>query len=283
MADNDLGDFLRSSRSGLRPEEVGMASYGTRRVPGLRREEVAVLAGINADYYTRLEQGRERRPSPQVLDALSRALRLDDDARGHLYRLAGTVPDDPAVRVPDQVSPGLRQLMDGYPHTPAFMLNRTLDMLATNALADALYSPFHPADNLARMAFADPAGRTFYQDWDRAAQATVANLRQAAGYEPDNPRLHWLVDTLTENSADFARLWGSHTVRGKTQEAKRFLHPDVGPLTLSYQAFDVREAPGQQLVIYHAEPGTSSAEALHLLGSIHATRTRPSPHGADRT
>lgn len=172
--------------------------------------------------------------------------------------------------------------MDGYPHTSALVLNRTLDILATNALADALYSPFHPADNLARMTFADPAGRTFCQDWDRAAQATVANLRQAAGCQRDDPRPHGLVDTLTENSADFARLWGSHTVRGKTQEAKR-LHPDVGPLTLSYQAFDVREAPGRQLVICHAEPASSSAEALHLLGSIHATRTRPSPRGADRT
>ncbi|GAA2329055.1 transcriptional regulator [Streptomyces violaceusniger] len=260
-----------------------MASHGARRVPGLRREEVAVLAGVNADYYTRLEQGRERHPSGQVLDALSRALRLDGDARDHLFRLGGTVPDTPSVHVSDQVSPGLRQLMDGYPHTPAFVLNRTLDILATNALADALYSPFHPADNLARMAFADPAGRAFYQDWDRAAQATVGNLRQAAGHEPDNPRLRELVDTLSEDSADFARLWNSHTVRGKTQEAKRFLHPDVGPLTLSYQAFDVREAPGRQLVIYHAEPGSGSAEALHLLGSIHATRTRPSPRGADRT
>ncbi|MBI0312587.1 helix-turn-helix transcriptional regulator [Streptomyces javensis] len=283
MGDNNLGEFLRSRRSGLRPDEVGMASHGTRRVPGLRREEVAVLAGVNADYYTRLEQGRERHPSAQVLDALSRALRLDGDARDHLFRLGGTVPDDPAFPVSDQVSPGLRQLMDGYPHTPAFVLNRTLDILATNALADALYSPFHPADNLARMAFADPAGRAFYQDWDRAAQATVAHLRQAAGYEPDSPRLRGLVATLTEHGADFARLWNSHSVRGKAQEGKRFLHPDVGPLTLSYQAFDVREAPGQQLVIYHAEPGSGSAEALHLLGSIHATRTRPSPRGADRT
>lgn len=260
-----------------------MASHGTRRVPGLRREEVAVLAGVNADYYTRLEQGRERHPSAQVLDALSRALRLDGDARDHLFRLGGTMPGDPAVHASDQVSPGLRQLMDGYSHTPAFVLNRTLDILATNALADALYSPFHPADNLARMVFADPAGRAFYQDWDRAAQATVANLRQAAGYEPGNPRLRGLVDTLGEDSPDFARLWDSHTVRGKTQEAKRFRHPDVGPLTLSYQAFDVREAPGRQLVIYHADPGSGSAEALRLLGSIHATRVRPSPRGADRT
>ncbi|MFH8808867.1 helix-turn-helix transcriptional regulator [Streptomyces hygroscopicus] len=282
MADNDLGEFLRSRRSGLRPEEVGMASHGTRRVPGLRREEVAVLAGVNADYYTRLEQGRERNPSAQVLDALSRALRLDGDARDHLYRLAGAVPDGPALPVPDQVSATLRRLMDGYSHTPAFVLNRTLDILATNALADALYSPFHPADNLARMTFVDPAGRTFYQDWNRAAQATVAHLRHAAGYEPDSPRLRALVDTLGEGSAEFARLWAAHTVRGKTREAKRLLHPDVGPLTLDYEAFDVRETPGQQLVIYHAEPGSGSAEALRLLGSIHATRTRPSPHGADR-
>ncbi|AEW99592.1 putative DNA-binding protein (plasmid) [Streptantibioticus cattleyicolor NRRL 8057 = DSM 46488] len=181
MADNDLGEFLRSRRSALRPDEIGMASHGTRRVPGLRREEVAVLAGVNADYYTRLEQGRERRPSSQVLDALSRALRLDDDARAHLYRLAGTVPDEPAAPVPDQVSATLRQLMDGYTHTPAFVLDRTLDILAANALADALYAPFHPADNLARMTFADPAGRTFYQEWHKAAQAVVANLRHATG------------------------------------------------------------------------------------------------------
>ncbi|MFI8849167.1 helix-turn-helix transcriptional regulator [Streptomyces sp. 891-h] len=282
MADNHLAAFLRSRRAGLSPEEAGMPSYGTRRVPGLRREEVAVLAGINADYYTRLEQGRERHPSAQVLDALSRALHLDDDARSHLYRLAGQAPTAPAGRAPGQVSAGLRQLIDGYPHTPAFVLDRTLDILAGNALADALYAPFSPADNLARMAFVDPAGRTFYQDWDRAAQATVANLRQAVGFEPDNPRLRELVESLTRQSAEFARLWEGHTVRGKTHEAKRFLHPDVGPLTLGYQAFDVREAAGQQLVIYHAEPGSPSAEALHLLGSIHATRTRSAPNGAER-
>jgi hypothetical protein len=214
-----------------------------------------------------------------VLDALARALRLDTDARAHLFHLAGTLPDDrPSTRAAERVSPALRQLMDGYPHTPAFVMNRTLDILAANALADALYAPFEPADNLARMTFLDPAGRSFYTDWDRAAQAAVANLRQAAGFDPDDPRLAELVRTLADQSADFARLWNAHTVRGKTQDAKHFLHPDVGPLTLTYQAFDVRDAPGQQLVIYHAEPGGADAQALDLLGTIHATRRQNEPH-----
>lgn len=280
MSDNVLGDFLRARRSGLRPEDIGMASYGVRRVAGLRREEVAVLAGVNVDYYTRLEQGRERHPSPQVLDALSRALHLDPEAGAHLYRLAGTTPIDGPVPQRDAVSPALRQLMDGYPHTPAFVLSRTLDILATNALADALFAPFDPADNLARMTFLDPAGRDFYTRWDWTAQVTVANLRQAAGFEPDNPRLDALVGTLSEQSSAFAALWQAHNVRGKTQEAKRLNHPEVGPLTLTYQAFDVRDAPGQQLVIYHAEPGSPDAEALSLLGAIDATRrqTVRDPH-----
>ncbi|WP_432251205.1 helix-turn-helix transcriptional regulator [Streptomyces sp. HNM1019] len=281
MDDNHLGDFLRTRRAGLRPEDVGMASYGARRVAGLRREEVAVLAGVNSDYYARLEQGRERRPSSQVVDALGRALRLDADARAHLYRLAGATPSEPpAGHAAERVSPPLRQLMDGYPNTPAFVMNRTLDLLAVNPLADALYAPFEPADNLARMVFLDPGGRHFYPDWDRAAQATVGNLREAVGFDPDRPRLRELVRTLTEHSADFTRLWNTHTVRGKTQDAKHLLHPDVGPLTLTYQAFDVREAPGQQLVIYHAEPGSPSAQSLKLLGSIHATRHQPDsrPH-----
>ncbi|WEV27762.1 helix-turn-helix transcriptional regulator [Streptomyces sp. 71268] len=274
MADNHLGEFLRARRAALRPEDVDMASYGVRRVAGLRREEVAVLAGVNVDYYTRLEQGRERHPSAQVLDALGRALRLDPDAYAHLHRLAGTAPDNHFTHTTDRVTPALRQLLDGYPGAPAFVINRTLDILATNTLAEALHSPFERADNLARMVFLDPAGRQVYSRWNSTAQATVAHLRQAAGLDPDNPRLRELVHTLTERSTDFTHLWATHAVRGKTQDAKHFLHPAVGALTLTYQTFDVRDAPGQQLVVYQAEPASPSAQALSLLGSLHASSGR---------
>lgn len=252
-----------------------MASYGMRRVVGLRREEVAVLAGVNADYYTRLEQGRERNPSAQVLDALSRALKLDSDAHAHLHQLAGIAPSNHFAHTADRISSGLRQLLDGYPRAPAFVINRTLDILASNPLAEALHSPFERADNLARMAFLDPVGRQFYIRWSFTAQAIVGLLRQAAGLDPDSPRLGELVRVLSEQSTDFDRLWKTNAVRGKTQEGKHFFHPEVGPLALTYQAFDIRDAPGQQLVIYQAEPGSSSAEALNLLGSIHATSNQP--------
>ncbi|MCW2881078.1 MAG: family transcriptional regulator, partial [Sphaerisporangium sp.] len=220
-----------------------MLYSGRRKVAGLRREEVAVLAGVNVDYYTRLEQGRERHPSRQVLDALSRALDLDPEARDHLFLLAGAPLDTASVPVTQTVSPELRQLMDGYTTTPAFVLDRTLDLLATNALADALFSPFQPADNLARMTFFDPAGRRFYARWEWTAQMTVANLRSALGFAPHDPGLLRLVQTLSEGSQEFRSLWSSHEVRGKTHEPKYLIHPDVGPLTLTYQAFDIRSAP----------------------------------------
>ncbi|MQS35126.1 helix-turn-helix transcriptional regulator [Streptomyces katsurahamanus] len=274
MTDNRLGEFLRARRAAVRPDEVGMPSHGVRRVAGLRREEVAVLAGVNADYYTRLEQGRERHPSAQVVDALSRALRLDTDARNHLHQLAGTMASQRPVATSGRVDPALRVLLDGYPGAPAFVIDPSLNILAANTLAQALYSPFEPMDNLARMVFLAPAGRPFHPRWDQTAETVVGHLRQAYGIDPGGPQLRELVAELSAHSLDFARMWSTHTVRGKTRESKHFRHPDVGAVTLTYHAFDVRDAPGQQLIIYHAEPGSPSAEALSLLGTMHGpTRT----------
>jgi hypothetical protein len=227
---------------------------------------------MNSDYYARLEQGRERSPSPQILESISSALRMDDEAREHLFRLAGTAPDGARPQPRETVSTALRQLLDGYPNAAAFVLNPATDFLASNALADALFSPYEAMDNMARMTFLDPAARGFFTQWQRAAEAVVAGLRHATGLDPNYRRLHDVVDSLTEASEEFAALWSSHTVHGKTRDGKELVHPDVGPLDLTYQTFDVRGAPGQQLVIYHAAPDTPSAQALTLLGSLHATR-----------
>lgn len=274
MPSSELGDFLRSQRAQISPQDAGLHSYGTRRVPGLRREEVSTLAGLSFDYYTRLEQGRERNPSAQVLDALSRSLQLDIDQEMHLYRLARLVPTARGSNTQEPASPALLQLMDTYDSTPAFVLNRTLDILACNRIAEALFSPFTAADNLLRMVFTDPAGASFYAEWHRAAQATVATLRLAVGHNPADARLAQLVDDLSASSPVFRQLWREGHVRGKTLDVKEFVHPDVGPLRLVFQAFDVRDRPGQQLVIYQAEPGSPSDQALKLLGSLTATRQR---------
>ena len=227
-----------------------------------------MLAGVSVDYYARLEQGRELHPSASVLDALCRALNLNHDAREHLFRLAGVAPGTVPVAVREQVDPSLLALMDSWSETPAFLLNRRLDILARNPLAAALYRGFTNADNLARMTFLDPAGPSFFADWHRAAEACVANLRLALGYDANDHATLALVEELSAGSVHFDALWASHNVRGKTHEAKTFLHPEVGSLTLEFTSFDVRSAPGQQLIVYRAEPFSPSDTALRLLRTI---------------
>ncbi|MEV6592522.1 helix-turn-helix transcriptional regulator [Streptomyces acidicola] len=273
MQDKGLGAFLKAQRAKAQPDAAAVASSGPRRVPGLRREEVAVLAGLSADYYTRLEQGRERHPSEQVLGALARALDLNTDARMHLFRLAGRIA---SVRYDHdggnrKVSDDLIRLMDAWLTTPAYVIDRTMNIRAENDLAKALHSGFAEVDNLARMAFLDPAGRDFYVDWKRAAHSATGHLRLAQGHDPHDPQLLKLLDELTRRSDTFRQLWNRHDVRGKTREPKQFHHPDVGILTLTYETLDIRSDPGLQLIVHHAPEGSPSAEALAILGSLAAS------------
>ncbi len=275
MGATPLGDFLRARRGRVTPADVGLPGGGRRQVGGLRREEVALLAGLSVDYYVRLEQGRERHPSAQVLDALGAVLRLDDDARLHLFRLAGLAPRPRSAPAPEGVDPNLLQLMDMWPDNPALVLGRAYDVLARNALGDALFGGFPRSPNLLHVVFLDPGARSFYADWDRAAANTVAGFRLLHGAAPDDPRVRAVVRELLAASPEFARLWARHDARGKSIEVKRFVHPEVGHLELRMQAFDVRSAPGQQLVVYHAEPGSPTADGLALLGTLAATRHTP--------
>ena len=268
---NPLGEFLRAQRSRISPADVGLPSVGGRRVVGLRREEVAVLAGLSVDYYARLEQGRERTPSAQMVDAICTALRLGPDARDHAYRLARLAPTSRTTG--EIVSAEILQLMDAVPHSAAYVVNPALRVLAANATATALIGPKQLGDLAVPYLFLDHEAHDYYAHWHSVARATVSGLRLAAGFAPPHPDVQPLVERLRAESPAFEELWNDHEVAGLTITHKVIRHPDVGRLELSYQTLDVRDAPGQQLIVATAPAGSPSADALALLGTIDATRT----------
>lgn len=257
--DNLLGEFLQARRARVRPGEVGLASYGRRRVPGLRRDELAESAGVSVQYLTRLEQGVDRHPSPQVLDALAAALRLDPDAAAHLHVLAAPPAEPHRAR---EAGTDVRQLLDSWGSTPAYVRDGRFDVLMANKAAMMLSPMYHPGRNLVRDVFLDPDAHSLFPDWPDIAEQTVAALRAAA--DPRDPQTAALVAEL-QSDADFRRLWGRHDVRPSRNEIKRFDHPDAGRLTLRRQTLTIAGADDQVIIVYQPEPGSPSADALASL------------------
>lgn len=262
-----LGKFLRAKRSAASIESLPFRSSGVRRVPGLRRDEVAMLAGVSIDYYTRLEQGRETNPSVQVIDALAHALEFDLSERRYAYSLARIAWQPELTDLPAAVSVPLARMIDAWPNAACFVLDPLLDIVVMNRLARALFEPFAATRNLVEMVFLDPAGPRFYADWERAASGCVANLRATSDLYEDHPRRAELLERLENGSPRFAELWAAHRVEPKTYDEKTLVHPDVGELAVAFHAFDVAAMPGHQLVVYQAEPSSQSAERLTLLAA----------------
>lgn len=275
---NRLGEFVRARRELVTPEQVGIPVMGVRRVPGLRREEVAMLAGISADYYLRLEQGRDRNPSPQVLEAIARVLLLDEDATAYLLRLGADRPRRRRRRGrKETVPPGVAKLVDTLP-LPAVVEGRYFDVLAANALATALSPRLAVGGNRLRDLFLDPAEQALHPDWEKAGAGMVAGFRESVGTDTDDPRFIELVGELSLASPRFARLWARHDVAACEGAAKYIDHPQVGPLRLNRERLAIGGAAGQKLVVYHPDPGTDSAERLALLASA----ARPPVPGSAR-
>jgi transcriptional regulator with XRE-family HTH domain len=280
--DTELRDFLRSRRARIAPSDAGLPPQpGTRRVPGLRREEVARLAGVSVDYYVRLERGRTLNVSEAVLDSVARALRLNDTERAHLFALARPSRTRRRPMPPQRVRPALRRMLDTLNESPAVIIGRRLDVLAGNRLARALYTDFealpHRERNMARFIFLDEAARELYTDWEAAGRGAVAALHLYAGRHPHDPRLAELIGELSLRDGDFRRWWADHDVLRHTHGSKRYHHPVVGDLALDYEAFTVAGEPDQMLGVYTAEPGSPSARALRLLAGRTGESARP--HG----
>jgi transcriptional regulator with XRE-family HTH domain len=275
--ENLIGEYLRTRREMVQPQDVGIPdSASRRRVRGLRREEVAMLAGVSSDYYVRLEQGRNQHPSQQVLDALARALRLDDDATAYLHRLA-TPPTRRRRETPrpEKVPAGILQLIESWNQTPAYVHTRFMDVLAANPLATALAPYYAKGENLVRAAFLDPRVRDMYRDWEQATENTVAGLRALVGPDVDDPRLNELVGELSVRSDRFRQLWARHDVRPKRGGTERIDHPLVGPLDLRHEKLPIPDTDRQTLAVFHAASGSSSAQALTLLATTAAEERAP--------
>jgi len=281
-----MRDFLVSRRARITPDQAGLPAYGgNRRVAGLRREEVALLAGVSIDYYTRLERGRAHGASDSVLEGIARALHLDEAERAHLFDLARAcapaAPRAPRRPSPQQVRPSVRRILDSMTTTPAYVRNARLDILAANQLGAALFapilsSPARPANN-ARFLFLDPAAPEFYPGWERQAQDVVAMLRTEAGRSPHDKELSNLIGELSTRSENFRTWWAAHNVRFRRTGIKRFRHPVVGDLTLTFEALDLAADSGLRISAYTAEPGTPSDDALKVLASWAATLEEASP------
>lgn len=284
----DVREFLMSRRAKVTPQDAGVVGGANRRVPGLRRSEVAALAGVSVEYYAKLERGAIGGASASVLDAVARALQLDDTERVHLLDLARAADGVPwsgraRRRTPRSsvTRPSLQWALSAITDGVAFVRDQRQDLLATNALGRAFYSPVigdgGRTPNLARFQFLDPAARDFYPDWDRFAEMCVAIMRAEAGRDPHDKGLQDLVGELSTRSDVFRRLWGAHDVRTHGAGTKRFHHPVVGELTLAYEELAITAEPGQVLLVYTAEPGSPSAERLRLLASWAAEPAPDSP------
>lgn len=285
----EIRTFLTSRRAKITPERAGLATYGrTRRVPGLRRSEVADLAGVSVEYYAQLERGNLAGVSDSVLDALTRALQLDDAERAHLLDLARAAgPTRRTGRRPaaERVRPSVARIIDGMTEVPAFVQNGRLDILAANPLAQALYAPLfadptRPA-NFARFTFLDPAAQALLANWDRAADDTVAMLRTEAGRNPHDKNLTDLIGELSTRSEEFRVRWAAHDVRLHRTGQKHIHHPAVGELHLSYEVMDLPADPGLALVAFSAAAESTSDDSLRLLASWAAAdpnRTRATPN-----
>nr|WP_296765331.1 helix-turn-helix transcriptional regulator [Rhodococcus sp. (in: high G+C Gram-positive bacteria)] len=285
----DIRDFLATRRARITPEQAGLPpGGGRRRVPGLRREEVAVLAGVSTDWYTRLEKGHIAGVSDDVLDAVARALQLDEAERNHLFHLARAARPRRAVRrgPKPRVGPSVQRVLDSMITTAAFVRNGRLDIVATNMLGRALYSPvFDDArhgGNMARFNFLDPRAEAFYPDWAGSADTTVALLRTEAGRDPQNRELTELIGELATRSDDFRTRWAAHNVKTHRHGVKHFIHPIVGPLDLTFDGLELPAPDGSSLTLtaYTAEPASASEDGLSMLASWAATVELPTDDAA---